>query len=347
MIMTEEVEVRPRGVMIQYYRDKGYDVNYNQPILIKVNDLSKSSHIYIDVKCDICGEIRNVRYKDYNKIIENGNYYCCPHCSRIKTIETNRIKYNCNNVMQNKDIYAKQSKSLQNNYGVTTPLKNQEIKKRVENTMLKNLGVKCSFKSDDVQNKIRETLLQKYGVDSPSKALEVKEKKSNTIYRNGTTPTSKQQLYVFNLYKYTNNLAKLNYPISYYNADICFPNENLAIEIDFGGHNLSVKLGNLTQEEFDKKELIRNNVIKREGYKQMRIISNTDKLPSDSVLLQMLQDARNYFFQYPNHSWIQFNIDTSTVHNAEYKEGVFFNYGNLRKITKAQINDCDNLELVV
>ena len=64
----------------------------------------------------------------------------------------------------------------------------------------------------------------------------------------------------------------------------------------------------------------------------MRIISLKDKLPSDEILLQMLSEAKQYFFDYPNHSWIEFNIDTSTVRNAEQKDGVFFDYGKLRKI---------------
>jgi hypothetical protein len=73
-------------------------------------------------------------------------------------------------------------------------------------------------------------------------------------------------------------------------------------------------------------------VIKRAGYKQMRIVSSKDKLPSDEILLQMLSEAKQYFFDYPEHSWIEYNIDTSTVRNAEHKNGVFFDCGKLRNI---------------
>ena len=64
----------------------------------------------------------------------------------------------------------------------------------------------------------------------------------------------------------------------------------------------------------------------------MRIISSKDKLPSDEILLQMLSEAKQYFSDYPNHSWIEFNIDTSTVRDAEQKDSVFFDYGKLRNI---------------
>lgn len=71
----------------------------------------------------------------------------------------------------------------------------------------------------------------------------------------------------------------------------------------------------------------------------MHIISATDFLPSDEILLQMLDYTKQYFSDYPNHSWIEFNIDSSTVRNAEQKEGSFFNYGDLRKIKESDVKE--------
>lgn len=331
-IVTKEIEINPTGKMIKYYKDLGYDAKWHESLVVKVEDLPNGSHVYLNVKCDICGDIRKIKYKDYNKIISNGGYYCCHNCFIYKATETNRLKYGCDNAMQNKEIYNKQSNSLRQRYGVTTPLKSEEIKSKVENTLLENWGVKCSFLSEDIQNKIYERLMIKYGYTNPAKSPEVREKMSRTLYENSSQMCSKQQLYIFNLYKMTNDIVELNYPISYYSADICFPEEKLDIEYDGGFHNGQVKTGKLTQEEFDQKEIIRNNIIKRAGYKQMRIISSKDKLPSDTILLQMLSDAHAYFSQYPNHSWIEFNINTSTVRNAEYKDGLPYSFGPLRTI---------------
>lgn len=69
------------------------------------------------------------------------------------------------------------------------------------------------------------------------------------------------------------------------------------------------------------------------GFRKMKIISSNDKLPSDDVLLKMLSDTRQYFTDHPNHSWIEFNIDNSIVRNAENKNGILYEFGNLRKIT--------------
>ena len=337
-IISTEVEIIPSGKNIQYYKDKGYNVKYHKPLTVKIDDLSNGSHVYINVECDICKNVSTVKYKDYNKIMSRSNYYCCSKCSWEKAKETIIDKYNCDNVMQNKEIHLKQVNSLMKNYGVTTPLKNKEIKQKVENTMLKNWGATCSFLSEDLRAKIERSCHEKYGYSIPSQSPEIKVKVAQTFYKNGTTATSKQQIYIYNLYS-KNSDVELNFPIKYYNADLCFTKENLVFEVDFGGHDLSVKLGSLTQEEFNKKEIIRNNIIKREGYKMIRLISSHDKLPSDEVLLQILENSRQYFKKYENHSWIEWNIDTSTVRNAEQKDGVFFNYGELRNIKKEDIKE--------
>jgi hypothetical protein len=47
---------------------------------------------------------------------------------------------------------------------------------------------------------------------------EVRAKANETLCKNGTQKTSKQQLYLHSLYG-----GKINYAISYYAADICLP----------------------------------------------------------------------------------------------------------------------------
>ena len=158
-------------------------------------------------------------------------------------------------------------------------------------------------------------------------SLEVREKANETLCKNGAQKTSKQQLYLHSLYG-----GKLNYSIKYYAVDICFPEEKIALEYDGGGHDLRVSLGRLTQEEFNQKEIIRNNILKREGYKRINIISKSDLLPSDSTLLQMLSEAKQYFSQYPEHSWFIYNIDKSMIFNAENKQGIHYDFGALRTI---------------
>lgn len=213
--------------------------------------------------------------------------------------------------------------------GYDYPSQSPEVREKIVESYINHYGVNNPQLSSEVREQTEKTCLERYGCATPFQSSVIKEKIAKTSYENGTVPTSKQQLHLFNLYKSIDNSVGLNYPISYFNADICFPEEKLDIELDCGGHNLSVKTGQLTQEQFDKKELIRDKVIKREGYKVIRIKSITNKLPQDDILLKMLLYSKQYFNKYPNHSWMEFDIDNSIVRNAEYKNGVFYDYGKL------------------
>lgn len=350
MILTKEVEIKPRGTMIKHYRGKGYDANYDKPIMVKVEDLPRKSEVVVQALCDICKEkITLVRYVDYNKSIDKTGGYACRGCSYIKSKQTNIARYGMH-YLQTEEFKEKRKKTYLDKFGVENPLQNKEImekvcltnfqkyghiyplqvpefKEKAKLTSLEHFGVDCPSKSEEIKEKTRLTNIQKYGVSNIMQSPEVRAKANETLCKNGTQKTSKQQLYLHSLYG-----GELNFFVKYYATDICFLEEKLIIEYDGGGHDLRVTLGRLTQEEFNKKEIVRNNILKKEGYKRINIISKSDKLPSDQILFQMLQDARTYFSAYPNHSWIEFNIDTSTLRNAENINGISYDFGNLRKI---------------
>ena len=332
-IITEKVEVIPSGKTIKYYRDKGYDAKYHEPLIVNVDDLPSGSGAIVQILCDYCQkEITEIMYKDYVRRINKYGNTACLNCKPIKTRENNCKKYGVPSTSMLPDVKEKIKKTNLQNWGFECSLQNKEVRNKAIETCKKNYNVDYSIQSKEIHDKTKESLFAHFGVRNPFESQIIREKAVMTYYKNSSQKTSRQQLYIFNLYN-QNNSSELNYPISYYNADICFPDEKLEIEIDCGGHNLSVKTGKLTQEEFNQKEIIRNNIIKREGYKQMRVISSKDLIPSDTTLLQMLQDTRNYFSEYPNHSWIEFNLDTSIVRNAEYKQGIPYNFGVLRKIS--------------
>lgn len=203
-----------------------------------------------------------------------------------------------------------------------------------------NYGVNCPSKNEKVKQKIRDTNLQRYGVLSTMQSPEVRAKANETLCKNGNQKTSKQQLYLHSLFG-----GELNYPISYYAVDICFLDEKIYLEYDGGGHDLRVVLGRLTQEEFNKKEIIRNSILKREGYKQIHIVSKKDLLPQDNVLLQMLSDAKQYFST-TSHSWVTYDIDQSLLINAEHKQGTPYDFGSLRTIKDNDITVIKDNDIV-
>lgn len=236
-----------------------------------------------------------------------------------------------------KQFIDKAFETFRNKYGYDFPSQSPIVMKKIEQSYIEHYGVSNPQLSIEIREKTENTNLKKYGWTTPLQSEEVKKKIADTCYKNGTVPTSKQQLYLFNLYKSVDDFIQLNYPISHFNVDICCTKNNLCVELDCGGHNLSVKLDQLSQKEFDRKELIRDKIIKNEGYKIIRIKSQTSKLPSSEILLQMLFDAKKYFSDYKNHSWMIYDIDKSVVFNAENKDGRLYNYGKLQIIKDSDL----------
>jgi len=143
----------------------------------------------------------------------------------------------------------------------------------------------------------------------------LRKKVRNSLYKNNNVPSSKQQIYLCNLLN-----GVLNKSIGQYNVDI-FLDNNIIVEYDGGGHNLQVKLGNMTKKEFINKEKRRNKFLKSKGYKIIKIISPNDYLPSDKIILKEIELAKEYFLL----------ENTLYVINI----GEFINdkvYGKLRKI---------------
>jgi len=71
MILTKEVKIKNKT--------------------IKIEDLSIGSNVEVLVKCDYCGNEKNIKYKEYNKnISKNGNFSCSYKCGVLKRKETNK-----------------------------------------------------------------------------------------------------------------------------------------------------------------------------------------------------------------------------------------------------------------
>ena len=175
-----------------------------------------------------------------------------------------------------------------------------------------------------IREKIAITNLERYGHKCSLGNTDVYAKGLQTKYKNGTIATSTQQEYICNLYNGT-----LNFPCSHYNLDIVL--DNIDIEYDGGGHQLSVELGNISQHDFDVKQTVRDKIVKSNGYKIIRLISKSDNLPSDKVLLHILDLSKEYFNS-TSHTWVEWYFDENKYRNADNIQGVYFDFGVLRNI---------------
>ena len=335
MLLTKEIEIIPSGASIKYYKDLGYDAKYHVPLVVKIDDLPKGSGEIVDVLCDFCKKnVVKLMYTDYVRRLEKYGDSACINCKPIKTQRNNLMKYGYKSPSCTKEIKEKIMQTNIERYGYPCSLQNKKIRQNAIDTCNKHYGVDYSIQSKEIYNKTIDSLERNYGVRQPSQSPIIRKKIAETFYKNSSQKTSSQQSYLHKLYG-----GELNYPISHMNADICLIEEKIDIEYNGGGHNLNVKMGKVTQEAFNQKEIIRNNIIKRAGYKQITIISSKDFLPSDKILLNMLEQAKQYFYT-TDHTWVEYNIDTSLMRNAENKEGVFFDFGELRKV-KNQVKEVD------
>jgi hypothetical protein len=119
MILDEYVKIRWNQNNKKYYIKKGYNfIKIGDLFDVKVVDLSNETHVLVNVKCDVCGKIKTIIYREYIANIKNGNYYCCSRkCSIGKKNESVLKKYGVKNVSQCEEIKEKKLQTNINNYG--------------------------------------------------------------------------------------------------------------------------------------------------------------------------------------------------------------------------------------
>lgn len=245
---------------MEHYQNIGYKCINGQRILVKTCDVSVGSGIKIDVQCDYCGKTFKQAYRRY---LEHPNDIACTDCRYNKVAKTNLERY-----------------------GNTCSLKNSEVQKKVIETSMKRYGVPVPIFSKQSIDKANKTKIKKYGTPYPLQNKEIWEKCNHTMnikHGKGLVPISKNQKFLNDLYG-----GVLNFEINGKFVDMLLE-YNICCEYDGGGHRMSVIRGKLTEEEFNKKELEREKIIIKEGYKIFRIVSRRDKLFDN----KMMTDIKN------------------------------------------------------
>lgn len=138
----------------------------------------------------------------------------------------------------------------------------------------KNIDLYKDNCKDCRKERIQETTMIKHGYWHPSETEEFAESFMDRFEKHNSVPTSRGQRYLAKLLD-----AELNVRMGRFFADMVV--EEVVIEYDGGGHNLSVLKGDLTQQEFDIRERERTQFMLDEGYRMLRVISNSEYFPSD------------------------------------------------------------------
>lgn len=308
LVTNQKVIAKWNNANRKWYQEKGYHFTKNgDEFEVLVEQLTKGSHFYIKIICDYCGYVFEKQYYNYikRKETEMISKDCCAKCQPLKVIEVNRIKYGCEASTQRPEVRDKIMLSLNERYGVDNPVEIPEVLEKARKTNLERYGVEYTFQSKEIRNK---------GVQ--------------TMYQLGSAPTSKPQQHIHRIIK-----GELNYPIGYSSLDIAFPDEKIYVEYDGGGHWLSIVHGSETQEQFDTRQRKRSYFLKSQGWKEVRIISIKDLLPSNDTLSIMMSIAHKVFDE--GRSWIYFDIDNNVIKYKNHEE--YFDFGDLIKIKELEL----------
>ena len=275
-------------------------------------------------------------------------------CRGCRSKSTNQLKYGCNNPSQNKEVQKKRNQTNLKRYGYIHAIHNdkvrakilkklrnksqeekQQIKDKVKQTTLQRYGVEYVTQSKEIQKKIKQTNLKKYGTEYASSTIQVKEKILNTIktrygYQYTSTAqipeirakqvetlrkngkdilTSKQQKYFHQIFG-----GELNYQFQHFFLDIAFLDEKIDIEYNGGGHDLVVKLGVKTRQQFNKMTFARYQSLINNNWKIITLISPHDRIKqySNQQYIELIQICKDYLNN-TQHHWVEIYIEEDKI----------------------------------
>lgn len=331
MILSETVEMNWNNKTKKHYESKGYVFTGNKDAFqVKVEDLLPTSKKRVEFKCDYCGIIGSKNYVDLllgREIVEKDS---CKKCRYTKVEESNLIvygghpqsteevkqkqkntiieKYGVENYTQTEEYHIKRKTTSLFKYGTEYPVQAEEVKLKVKTTNLERYGAENYTQTQDYLEKTRATNLRKYGVENVMQNSEIKARNMESLYQNGTAPCSQQQALIHTLVG-----GELNYPVGNCFLDIALLDDKIYLEYDGGGHDLQVKYGVLTKKQFEIKERKRSlYLVKTEGWKEVRIVSSDDKLPSNQSITTFVNKARQFLNNGHGFSVI-WNLNENTV----------------------------------
>lgn len=232
-------------------------------------------------------------------------------------IKSNNLeKYGVTNTSKLESVKQKVIKSNREKFGVDYPMQTKEFQEQVRKTSKEKYGVEHHTQAPETIAKKQATLLKNYGVINPTQNKDILNKSITTRYSHGNFTCSKQQYQLYQLVG-----GELNYPFKNFILDIAYPEDKIAVEWDGSGHDLSVRLGKITQQEFDRNENFRTKTLFLNEWKIIRLITKKDKFPND------IEKIMTFCFDYIKNGghYISVHIDKEEIH---YKNQVV-NFNNI------------------
>jgi hypothetical protein len=371
LLLSDKVTTRWSSANRTWLIGKGYPyTKLRYEIEILIVDLPPKSNVKIPLQCDYCNSEFTREYNYYYSYHQKGltGKDACKNCLPKRTEEDTLILYGVSNIskldsikekkknttlqnhgvvagfltedarnktneaIKNEEVKLKRRKTNIEKYGVENVSQSEEIKEKRDKTVQKRYGVNNVFQLEDVKNKSDETMIRKFGVrrvmQDPNIMKVIISKRNITAFKNNTIPYSKQQKYIHSIIG-----GEFNFPIDMFTLDVAYLEDKIYLEYQGSGHNLGVKIGNYSEEEFRKRELNRYHYLKRRGWKLIEIISLKDQLPNEMELQEMIKFAKMILLN-NEYSRVVFDIDNAIVSTKGWTQ--FYSFGEL--LTSYKIN---------
>lgn len=289
---------------------KKYGVEYPQKLQVTKDKAKQTIKAKYGEQYESTSQVPEIKDKQEQTCLQRYGYKIASQSAEIqaKMKQTCLKRYGYENASYAPEIKQK----IKNIYNNKTEEEKQQIRQKAKDTY----NNKTEEEKQQIRQKAKRTIKARYGeqYESTSQVPAVRKKITQTLYKNGTTISSKKQRYLHALFG-----GILNYPLSTISLDIAFPNDNIALEYDGKGHNLSVKLGSITDKQFQQKEIRREKFIFSQNFKLIRFISNNDRLPNDTVLINIFNMTYKYLL-YTSYKWINVNFNSKQILCSE---GIF------------------------
>ena len=181
MLITKELDITINTKLDRTYYKLGYydkdNCNETEMIKIRIVDLLPSSRIKVKVKCDICGNEKEIGYYKYLKNIKKFNIYTCSQkCAIFKSESTKEERYGDKNY-NNRD---KAEQTCLDTYGFKNVQQVKEIKERTNQTNEDRYGDKILMKNKDIRDKFIKTMEDRYDKEHAFQVVTFKEKAKQT-----------------------------------------------------------------------------------------------------------------------------------------------------------------------
>ncbi len=176
------------------------------------------------------------------------------------------------------DLKRRKEQTCMDRYGYSNPSQVPEFKDKMKQTCLMRYNVEYAIQSPEIRKRIEKTTEERYGHKYTFKNDNIKQKAVMSYYLNGTCPTSKPQIELYNLLVEIYGNCELNYPCSDCLLDCMVNIDDILIDIEYDAPYWH------QDEQRDRR---RDEFVKSQGYKVLRIVSGR-KIPTKEQLIEAI-----------------------------------------------------------